>query len=502
VNRSIQWGLAGLGVLTAAGTVGMAGRGQPVGLEHTVGELRVEQGQLVMPAGSYATFGTGQALTVELRMQGQTLDLTHGTLEDLHHFAHLGDRMGIHDSQGTALGRGHPQAWPDRASHVEFACRPPLNLKLDGAGVEIAEPVGGCTPAPMGLRATSEVRVEAITVDGVSVPIEGISLDPVPAGVALVGGLLSLALMGPAGFAVLLLSPAAPLVEALGLPAMSAMWLLYGAGASMATLKGPTWRRAVAAVACLLSFGMAAHAFIGTIGPIGLEANDADNSAVARVLETTLGLDAYERKVDQAVELYGPKLKARDATRPLVVTLGSSSTGGNDPRGFWPEYLGKELPDADVQTLAWGGATSWHMLKIMERLDVRADACVLFMGHNDTLQSVPGQSLASLERGEAPYSEAFVPPVPLPEAEVNLKALSQRCGVFVGMEEYSIGREKDLDAYAAMMDRMPEVVYLDAASELAARPQSQMMVDSVHPSPAGQRLLGRLVAEQLREHLE
>ena len=70
------------------------------------------------------------------------------------------------------------------------------------------------------------------------------------------------------------------------------------------------------------------------------------------------------------------------------------------------------------------------------------------------------------------------------------------------MEEYSIGREKDLDAYAAMMDRMPEVVYLDAASELAARPQSQMMVDSVHPSPAGQRLLGRLVAEQLREHLE
>ena len=213
------------------------------------------------------------------------------------------------------------------------------------------------------------------------------------------------------------------------------------------------------------------------------------------------GLDAYERKVDQAVEFYRPKLANRPKDKPLVVTLGSSSTGGNNPKGFWPQFLDQELPDAHVQTLAWGGATSWHMVKILERLDVQADACVLFMGHNDTIQAVPGQSLASLERGDPPYSDAFVPPVPLPEAQVNMRALSRRCGVFIGMEEYSIGREEDLEGYAAMMDRMPEVLYLDVATPLSERPRSQMMIDSVHPSPAGQRLIGSLVAEELRKHL-
>ena len=473
----------------------------PIGLLNSVGEMDVRNNQLHMPADSFATFGTGQTIEVTVHMQGTELDLTHGTLEELHHFAHLGERLGIHDSKGTALGRGHPQAWPDRASTLTLTCRPPLNLLLDGAGVEIVEPVEGCPKAPMGVRATTPLVLERVAVDGTEVPIRGSKFDPHAAALTLGGGLLSMAVLGPAGFALLLLTPLAGGVETLGLPAIAGAWLLYGAGASAATMQGPTWRRVAAALACVVSLGMAAKAFLGTIGPIGLEAADADNVAVARVLETTLGLDAYERKVDQAVEFYGPKLANRPQDKPLVVTLGSSSTGGNNPKGFWPQFLDQELPDAHVQTLAWGGATSWHMVKILERLDVHADVCVLFMGHNDTIQAVPGQSLASLERGDAPYSDAFVPPVPLPEAEVNLRTLSGRCGVFIGMEEYSIGRERDLEGYAAMMDRMPEVLYLDVATPLSERPRSQMMIDSVHPSPTGQRLIGGLVAEELRKHL-
>ncbi len=500
-HRAIHWGLALLGVLVAAFSVGLSGSGVPIGLQDSVGELRVEGGTLLMPAGSFASFGEGTSIEIQLRMRDSELDLTHGSLEQLHHFAHLGERMGIHDKLGAALGRGHPQAWPDAASTIRFACRPPLNLTLDGHGVEIAEPVGGCPRAPMGVRATSDLRVERVVVDDVEVPLQGTRLAARPTAAVLLGGLLSLAALGPAAFVLLVLMPAVGLVEPLGLPAASAAWLLYGAGASMALTQGPRWRRALAALACVGSMGMAGQAFLGTIGPIGLEAADADNVTMARVLETTLGLDAYERKVDQALEFYGPQLRARPAGKPLIVTLGSSSTGGNNPKGFWPETLGRELPEAHVQTLAWGGATSWHMRRILDGLAVRADACVIFMGHNDTLPSVPGQSIGSLERGEPPYSTVFVPPVPLDEAEENLVAMAEHCALFVGMEEYSIGREEDLGDYAALMDRLPQVLYLDVASTLRARPESQVMIDSVHPSPVGQQLIGRQVAELLRSQM-
>ncbi len=501
VDHRIQWGLSILGVLVAAVTLGLSGGGVPSGLQDTVGELRVEEGQLLMPAGSYASFGEGNSIEVQARMKGVELDLTHGTLDELHHFAHIRERIGIHDSKGTSLGRGHPQPWPEESSSVRFTCRPHLTLEVNGAGVEIAEPVKGCPRAPMGVRATTEVRLEKVSIDAVEVPLQGSSLDLSKAALVLVGGLLSLALLGPSAFVLLCLMPGVGLVEPLGLPAASAAWLLYGAGASMALTRGPSRRQVLAGLACLLALGLAGRSFVQTIGPIGLEATDADNVAVARVLETTMGLDAYQHKVDLAVDFYRPKLAARPKDKPLVVTLGSSSTGGNDPRGFWPEMLGKRLPEAHTQTLAWGGATSWHMRQVLKRLNVHAEACVIFMGHNDTLPSVPGQSIASLERKEEPYSESFVAPVPLVEAEDNLAAIAEHCGVLVAMEEYSIGREEDLSAYAAMLVRMPQVLYLDGASQLRKRPSSVVMVDSVHPSPAGQAILGELVADTLRPML-
>ena len=54
------------------------------------------------------------------------------------------------------------------------------------------------------------------------------------------------------------------------------------------------------------------------------------------------------------------------------------------------------------------------------------------------------------------------------------------------------------DAYAEMMDRMPEVHYLDVAELLRQRPSSKVMADPVHPSLPGARIIALRVAEELR----
>lgn len=509
--RALQWTLAVAGALAAAWTVGAWGAGRPAGLLSYGGEVTAGDGALLLGEGAWVSLGYGTELTVQLSLDGRTLDLLQGDGADLYHFAHIeGGGVTIHDASGEALSTGGTiEGLRPGGASVRFACEPPLVVEVDGRLVERAEPARraranrSCSPLPLGVRAVTPLRLEGVTIDGERIPIAGTAMDTRGAITTGAAVLATAAALGPAGFAVLLLSPLTGLLAGFGVPPLSGLWLLYGAGASERLVGGEGWRRLAAGGLCLLSLGMAGWIWLGSIGPIGIEATDSENVLVSGALKATMGLGAYQAKVDQAVEYYGPQLARWDGQKPLVVTLGSSSTGGNHPQGFWPSILRSELPSVHVQTLAWGGATSWHMRKILDALEVQADVCVLFMGHNDTIASTPRQSIASLERGEPPYSEGFVPPVPLPEAEENLRYMAtHHCRHFVGMEEYSIGREADLDAYAEMMDRMPEVSYLDVAGPLSQRPASQMMVDPVHPSPAGQVVVGELAAERVRELLD
>jgi hypothetical protein len=499
--KALRWALAITGAAACAVTAGRLDVGAPLGLTTRLGEARVVDGELWVQEGAWLVFGEGTAIEVELPLHERELDVTMGPPDDVAYFAHVRPiRLSLHDGDGTTLRPGYsPPQLAARPVAVGLRCAPPLELLFEGRQVDMVDAGAAfdpkthkCRPVPLGVRAGTDLRLTAVRIDGKDWPIEGLGTQWVAAA-QVAGGLAALlALLGPAGFPALLVSPAAPLVGGLagmGVPAAVALWLLVGLGALERLVWGAGWRRAAGLLVGLGCLGMAARS---------LAAAPAGERLLAGALEATLSIDTYRAKADEAVAWYRPRLAAVDPGKPLVVALGSSSSGGNKSGGFWPGVLQSELPEVYVQSLAWGGATSWHMVRVLEDLDLRPDACVFYMGHNDTMASIPGQSLASLERGDPPYSDAFVPPVTLEEAGDNFAALAERCGVFVGMQERSVGREQTLAAYAEVLKATDGVHYLDVAAVLRARPDSEMMVDEIHPTFVGQRLIGERVAEELR----
>ena len=105
-----------------------------------------------------------------------------------------------------------------------------------------------------------------------------------------------------------------------------------------------------------------------------------------------------------------------------IINRGYGSTSGGDsiiqsPKmQFWPLVLQQELPEAHVQSIAIGGATSWHMKHAFQQLNIKPDVCVFYMGHNDSMRQAPRQTLAQMENQEKPTSGEFVRWVTLPEA--------------------------------------------------------------------------------------
>jgi lysophospholipase L1-like esterase len=514
----LRWLLVLAGAVVLAAVISQRSAGRPAGLVDYGGEVSVrEDGALVMGADSWVTLGEGRRVDVSLPQLGPSLDLLLGDMSKLYNICRVGPvqdlkdaagathhtwKMEVLDQRGEPMGQGYlARDLGGRPGSVGLNCGPPLMLYHDNKQVEHAEPRIPCKARPVGIYAREPLVVSEAWVDGQAVSLGRTGPDLKAGGVALGVALLSALLLGPAAFPMLLLAPAAGWFARFGLPADSVLWTLYAAAASGALMEGRAWRRALAGLACFGAMGMAVRAYLDTIEPIGTVAEDADNASVAAALQVGAGIGAYLWKVRLAVDYYRPWMKKVDPDKPLVVTLGSSSTGGNNPEGFWPGVLAEEVPEVHVQTLAWGGGTSWHMRKIMDRLDVEADYCFFYMGHNDTLPSMPRQSLASLERGEESASDAFVSPVTLAEAEENLRAMAQRCGTFVAMQEYSVGREAELAEYAAMMASIPELEIIDLATTLSGYPYAKVMADPVHPSFFGQRLMGEQVAAWLREDI-
>lgn len=493
--------LGAIGVVLGGLTAGWLQGGRVEGVT-LLGPAAVEGDALVLEAGTWAVLGTGEAMEVTLDMGGADLDLVHGPPGAPWHFAHFdADGLGLFDAEGRALSRGSPQTWaPGVPRTLSLLCRPPLLVSVDGRSLDVGDPEGGCPSGPLSVRANTPLRLTRMAVAGVPVQVRQRAVDA-PDALAAGAGLGVMAItLGPAAALPLLAAPLTLLLTAVGLPPLAGLALLVGAGALSAAMERRGWRRAAAGGLVAVSLVAAAALVVRAAGPAGLEGSGSE--VVAAALSRTVTVDTFRVKVDDAVAAYGPRLAARPADKPLVLALGSSSSGGNTAGRFWPQVLQEELPEVHVQSLAWGGATTWHVRHILEGLDAHADACVLYMGHNDLMNTSPGRSLAAMEAGAPAEGGHFVPPVPLEDARANLTAIAERCGVLLAMQEHSMEQAALLSGYADMLRAHPRVVYRDGAAELAKLPAAVAMVDPVHPSLRGQEVLGRYVAGELRPLLK
>ena len=221
----------------------------------------------------------------------------------------------------------------------------------------------------------------------------------------------------------------------------------------------------------------------------------------AAVMWHAMDLERYEEKVERAEAFYLPQIQDLDPNKELIVILGGSSSGGmrlpDEATKFWPDWIAEKHPDFEVQSLSFGGATTWHIRKLMERLQLKAHTCILYAGHNDRMRSAPRQSLASIERGEEPKSEAFTYWVEVKEAEENMSFLAKQCGYLVAMEEFRSPDNGEVKAFARVLMRHRDVVHLEAAAFLAERGAHLVLQDQIHLSPYGHQLLGTWVAEKL-----
>ena len=101
---------------------------------------------------------------------------------------------------------------------------------------------------------------------------------------------------------------------------------------------------------------------------------------IARTTHALVDMSTYEKKVDRAVAFYRQKLHHRPKSKPLIMVLGGSSTGGMSNQGyhFWPAYLQRNMPKYHIQSISVGGATTWHLAKTVQRLGVHAEYCILY----------------------------------------------------------------------------------------------------------------------------
>lgn len=489
-----------LAATVAALSLSLAQGGRLRGVEARGGEVELEPDGLHVPAGVRLELGEAPAVAVEGTF-GAELNLWFGEPTDPDALvAHLGPQSALLDRE--LRPRGDNPAFPFLPGRrvVELTCGGTLTLSIDGEPRASMPAEPRCAPRVVSLRSAEPMVVHGIELDGAPITVSrsGLSWEAALLALVVVGGLLWVV---PAESAFLLvLTPLIGLSHRFGLDPRATWAVVVAAVAFDGARRTSGGRRAVAgAVAGALVLGAVVLVARPIFGPVQ-GAPDADPlaSGTAAVL---LDYRAAEGKVQRVLDRIGPRLQERPTHRRLVVVLGSSSSGGGMSGGFWPDVLQVERPDLYVVSAAEGGATSWHMRKVVQGLPTRPDLCIAYLGHNDTLPSFPGLSLAELEGGLEPRSTAFVPPVSREEARENFVAMVAGCQRLLAMQEHARGREPTLASYAAMLREVPGLSYADGAAALAAAPPALTMIDDVHPTPSGQALLGRFVAERTLELL-
>ena len=221
---------------------------------------------------------------------------------------------------------------------------------------------------------------------------------------------------------------------------------------------------------------------------------------VAHTTHALFDVTAYMQKVERAVSFYRDPIRTRPKDRKLILVLGGSSTGGmsHQKQHFWPYHLQKKMPNYHVQSLALGGATTWHISKILQKLGVKAEYCLLYSGHNDRMQSSPRQSLAQLENGIQPQSSGFTPWVLPSELPTYLDIMANHCEQIFAMEEYVVSDGKTLDDFIRALKVHPKVNYIPIAEELSKKDNRKIMRDDIHFQPYGHQIFAEILYEKLK----
>ncbi len=225
-----------------------------------------------------------------------------------------------------------------------------------------------------------------------------------------------------------------------------------------------------------------------------------------------------------------------------IVCLGGSSTGGayqmDDLEQFYPAVLGRvfdELaPDAGIQVInqGVGGWNSFHcLLYLREFIDeLDPDLITLYLGNNDIKTKGPwtyreywenyrsqSRSVSALQGvlNRARIYVGFksvllmftgsprqVSAVPTADARQNFAEIidmaQERNASVLLMSEAILPLPEDIDDYYAMMMDLAEErdqLYLDVASEFAARTHEDLFLDSNHLSAHGHQALATEMAE-------
>lgn len=486
-------------VTVAALSLGLAEGGKVRGVE-VDGAAELHPDGLRVPAEVPVAVGTATELALEGTFTGE-LDLTlgepgvPGTV-----IAHFGPRSSLLGPDLQPLGDDPAFPFIPGRHTLHVRCSGTLTVEMDGSVRASLPAPPTCPPRPFSLRSTDPMVLHGLELDGEPVSVSQSAVSWLAALVAagLVAGLLLV--VPPEALWLLVLTPLVALAPQLGLDPRAAWAGVYAAVAFDGARRVSGRARLVAGGAAALAVVAAAVLVaLPLFGPVRGPA--PDSPLATQAAKVLIDFHAAQAKVDAVVTRVRADVSARPPGRPLVIALGSSSSGGGQQGAFWPQVLQELRPDLYVVSAAEGGATSWHMRKVVERLPVKPDLCVSYLGHNDTLASFPGLSIAELERGLEPRTASFVPPVTRDEARENYAAMLQGCGRLLAMQEYARGREPTLASYAALLREVPGVIWADGGAVLAGAPSALTMVDDVHPTPSGQRLLGAFVAERVAELL-
>jgi lysophospholipase L1-like esterase len=172
-----------------------------------------------------------------------------------------------------------------------------------------------------------------------------------------------------------------------------------------------------------------------------------------------------------------------------VLCLGDSLTEGTVGVGFIP-FLEEMLPGNQYINLGVNGDTIAGLRRRAERLRMRGDAAIAWIGTNDVMMQPDWNNGSAVEEEYRLLLRAVAARAPVVFAVSPLIAKPE----FAEMYDYPLGRARE------MVRRLGEEAgcrYVDIQSSFAWRQGRAFTIDGAHLNEAG----ARLVAEVLSEHL-
>ena len=225
---------------------------------------------------------------------------------------------------------------------------------------------------------------------------------------------------------------------------------------------------------------------------------------MAQAMWKTTSHETYLKKIRNMVADHKRRIPSKQSGRPRLIIMGSSSSGGGTPGNnmkFWPEILSMKLDKVSVYSLAEGGATTWHMNKVMQQLNIQAEICIVYMGFNDRQEKSPLQSIAELEQGLTPQGAGFVPWVYPEEQKENLEAIAQRCKKMLLVKEYALDQLPKGSPYLSVFESVTAAKVYDPSALFQGQPQESVMMDKIHPTPYGHTLLADAIINEIKPWL-